>query len=344
MRRLLAAILLLLPSMAVAQGSFAVPTYTAGSLGSSATVATPSFSPGGGSYSSTQTVTISTATSLAVLCYTTDGSTPTESGHLCSGGTTSTYSTPISVATTQTVKAIGTKATYTDSAVGSAAYTISASHAMAVVGTPWLCGANSVSFINHVTCSGTATTTGDSLIVGCTETVAISSTTPSSVALMAAAASNGSYVNANMFAGLISNATAGTTSVTFTNGSSNYLTATCEVVEVSGLVLTSAQDVSPIGITNTGSYGTGSATNRTGAITTSNSNDVIIGFVATSSGTVTFTAGTGYTLIPKGTYSGGSLDFAFEYMNTSAAGTYNPGMTWSPIGYYTPGTAALKLQ
>jgi hypothetical protein len=113
--------------MAVAQGSFAVPTYTAGSLGSSATVATPSFSPGGGSYSSTQTVTISTATSLAVLCYTTDGSTPTESGHLCSGGTTSTYSTPISVATTQTVKAIGTKATYTDSAVGSATYTISAS-------------------------------------------------------------------------------------------------------------------------------------------------------------------------------------------------------------------------
>jgi hypothetical protein len=88
------------------------------------TVATPSFSPGGGSYSSTQTVTISTATSLAVLCYTTDGSTPTESGHLCSGGTTSTYSTPISVATTQTVKAIGTKATYTDSAVGSATYTI----------------------------------------------------------------------------------------------------------------------------------------------------------------------------------------------------------------------------
>jgi hypothetical protein len=62
-----------------------------------------------------------------VLCYTTDGSTPTEVSNLCSGGTTSTYSTPISVATTQTVKAIGTLATYTDSAVGSATYTISAS-------------------------------------------------------------------------------------------------------------------------------------------------------------------------------------------------------------------------
>ena len=92
----------------------------------SSTAATPTFSPGAGTYSSTQTVTISTATSLAVLCYTTDGTTPTESANLCSGGTTATYSTPITVSTTQTVKAIATLATYTDSAVGSAAYTISA--------------------------------------------------------------------------------------------------------------------------------------------------------------------------------------------------------------------------
>ena len=85
----------------------------------------PTFSPVAGTYSSTQTVTISTATVGAVLCYTTDGSTPTESGNLCSGGTTATYSTPITVSTTQTVKALGTLATYTDSAVGTALYTIS---------------------------------------------------------------------------------------------------------------------------------------------------------------------------------------------------------------------------
>ena len=90
------------------------------------TVVTPSFAPAGGTYSSTQTVTISTTTPLAVLCYTTDGSTPTEVSHLCSGGTTSTYSTPITVSTTHTVKAIGTLATYTDSAVASATYTIGA--------------------------------------------------------------------------------------------------------------------------------------------------------------------------------------------------------------------------
>ena len=100
----------------------------------SSQVATPTFSPAAGTYSSTQTVTISTATSLAVLCYTTDGSTPTETANLCLGGTTSPYSTPISVATTQTVKAIGTKALYTDSAVGNAAYTISAAAPTIVTG------------------------------------------------------------------------------------------------------------------------------------------------------------------------------------------------------------------
>ena len=88
------------------------------------TAATPTFSPGAGTYSSAQTVTISTSTPLAVLCYTTDGSTPTEVANLCSGGTTATYTTPITVSTTQTVKAIATLASYTDSSVGSATYTI----------------------------------------------------------------------------------------------------------------------------------------------------------------------------------------------------------------------------
>lgn len=123
MKKLLA-ILALFPCMIWAQ--YTVPTFSAGSLGTASQVATPTFSPVAGSYASTQTVTISTSTSLAVLCYTTDGSMPTESSNLCSGGTTATYSTPITVSTTQTVKAIGTLATYTDSSVASALYTICA--------------------------------------------------------------------------------------------------------------------------------------------------------------------------------------------------------------------------
>jgi hypothetical protein len=43
----------------------------------SGTVATPTFSPGGGSYASAQNVSISTATAGATIVYTTDGTTPT---------------------------------------------------------------------------------------------------------------------------------------------------------------------------------------------------------------------------------------------------------------------------
>ena len=113
---------------APAFGQYTIGQWTAATAGTggSSTAATPTFSPVAGTYSSTRTVTISTATGGAVLCYTTDGTTPTETANLCSGGTTATYSTPITVSTTQTVKAIATLAGYTDSSVGSALYTISA--------------------------------------------------------------------------------------------------------------------------------------------------------------------------------------------------------------------------
>ena len=80
-------------------------------------VATPTFSPAAGTYSTAQTVTISTATSGASIRYTTDGSTPSETA-----GTL--YSAPIAVSATETVKAIAYETGFTDSSVASAAYTI----------------------------------------------------------------------------------------------------------------------------------------------------------------------------------------------------------------------------
>ena len=83
----------------------------------SSQVAAPQFSPGGGSYSSTQNVTITSATSGSTIRYTTNGSTPTSSS-----GTV--YSGAISVSSTTTLKAIAYKSGMTDSSVSSASYTI----------------------------------------------------------------------------------------------------------------------------------------------------------------------------------------------------------------------------
>ena len=78
--------------------------------------ATPTFAPAAGSYGATQSVSISCATPSATIYYTTDGSTPTTSSAV--------YSTPIQVAATQTINAIAIASGFTQSAVGSAAYTI----------------------------------------------------------------------------------------------------------------------------------------------------------------------------------------------------------------------------
>jgi hypothetical protein len=83
-------------------------------------VATPTFSPGAGSYSSAQTVSISTTTSApTTIYYTTNGSTPTTSSTI--------YSGPITVSASETLKTYVTKSGYFDSNVATAAYTIGSS-------------------------------------------------------------------------------------------------------------------------------------------------------------------------------------------------------------------------
>jgi hypothetical protein len=82
-------------------------------------VATPTFSPAPGTYSSAQSVTISDATPNSAIFYTTDGTPPSTS-------TTSTqYSGPIAVSSTETIEAIAVASGFANSAMVTATYTIS---------------------------------------------------------------------------------------------------------------------------------------------------------------------------------------------------------------------------
>ena len=105
------------------------------------TVATPTFSPGAGTYSSAQSVSITSTTGGVTICYTTDGSTPAaNTPGTCSTGTAMANGGSVTVSTSQTLKAIGTESTFTNSAVGSASYTISSCVQNMAIGNFTLCG------------------------------------------------------------------------------------------------------------------------------------------------------------------------------------------------------------
>jgi len=96
----------------------AIQTWTFSSGGVTQTqAATPTFLPAGGVYTTAQSVTISSATGGATIYYTTNGSTPTTASNK--------YTAAVSVGSTETLQAIAVATGFTNSNVGSAAYTIS---------------------------------------------------------------------------------------------------------------------------------------------------------------------------------------------------------------------------
>ena len=86
------------------------------SSGGQQTVATPTFSPAGGTYYEAQNVSISTTTAGATIYYTTDGNNPTTSSAV--------YSTPLAISQTTTVKAMAVKSGMNNSNVATATYTM----------------------------------------------------------------------------------------------------------------------------------------------------------------------------------------------------------------------------
>jgi len=86
-----------------------------GLLNAQQTAAAPVITPNGGTFSSTQSVTLSSTTASSSIYYTLDGSTPTSTSTL--------YSGPISISTNTTLKAIASAPNYLQSAVSSAVFT-----------------------------------------------------------------------------------------------------------------------------------------------------------------------------------------------------------------------------
>jgi len=93
-------------------------TWTFSNSGTTSAAATPTFSPAGGSYAGTQSVTIA-STKGATIYYSTNGTTPSSTSP-----SSTLYSGAISVAASETVQAIALASGLSNSAVGSASYTI----------------------------------------------------------------------------------------------------------------------------------------------------------------------------------------------------------------------------
>ncbi len=96
--------------------------FSAASALATPQVATPNFSPSGGAYANAQSVTITSATSGALIAYTTDGSMPTVFGGTITNGTL--YADAITVSPATTLSAIAFENGYTDSAVAIDGYTL----------------------------------------------------------------------------------------------------------------------------------------------------------------------------------------------------------------------------
>ncbi len=110
--------------------------------------ATPTFSVTPGTYTTVQTISISDTTPGATIYYTTNGTTPTTSS--------TPYSGPITVSSSETVQAIAAASGYSTSAVASAAYTINLPAAAPVMGniSPAFTDAGGTTFTLTVTGSG----------------------------------------------------------------------------------------------------------------------------------------------------------------------------------------------
>jgi hypothetical protein len=200
-----------------------------------ARVSTPTFSPAAGTYTSTQSVTISDATSGATIYYTTNGTTP---------GTSSTeYTGPITVSTTETLEAMAVAKGYTDSTIASAVYTISPS--LPSVATPTFSpaagtytSAQSVTISDatsgatiYFTANGSTPTTSSTVYTG---PITVSTTETLEAIAVAAGDTNSAVGSAAYTIAMLPNFTLGASPALLTVDSGDQGTVTLSVTPVNG--------------------------------------------------------------------------------------------------------------
>jgi len=182
--------------------------------------ATPTFSPPGGTYTSAQTVTISDATAGARIYYTTNGTNPTTSSTL--------YTGPIQVASTETIEAIATAPDYSTSGVATATYTIASVPVAAVAPASLVFGSQA---------TGTSSAA---------QTVTLSNTGSTALAV-AGISINGDFSQTNNCGSSVAAAGSCTISVTFKPTASGTRTGTLTITDNSNGASGSTQTVSLTG-------------------------------------------------------------------------------------------------
>ncbi|MDI6721382.1 MAG: chitobiase/beta-hexosaminidase C-terminal domain-containing protein, partial [Candidatus Aenigmarchaeota archaeon] len=111
-------------------GTATTTTAQSQDTGTPEKAAAPIITPNGGTFTSSQRITITTATPEAIIYYTADGSDP----KLSTNTNRRIYAAPFTLAGTATVKAIVVKSGMTDSDVASAVFTITAARASQATG------------------------------------------------------------------------------------------------------------------------------------------------------------------------------------------------------------------
>jgi N-acetylneuraminic acid mutarotase len=274
------------------------------------TAATPTFSEQGGSYSSTQSVTISDTTPNAIIYYTTNGNSPTTSSAVYGG-------TAITVSSTETIEAIATANGYTQSAAATATYTITAATTPTVTVTPSPASITTAQGLSvTITVSGTPTPTGSVVLTSgsYTSSAIILSSGSVTIAIPAGSLSKGTDTLMATYtpdSSSSSTYTGAMGSNTVTVSSPALITPTVVVTPGSSSI-TSAQ---PLTVTVAVSGGNGNPT-PTGALTLTSG--------TYTSGPVTLSSGSATINIPAGSLGNGTDTLIATYTpDSSSSSTYN---------------------